>query len=185
VTLQGLQQAAAVTGTFEGIDKAAVPTWRGTDGRGGDTTSLPLSAQMLDSGIRRGRRSGLGTWDFAIGDPAVIDLYKQSLQAQVRYDPQVTTLKSGFSGIVYDGADAPIPFIKEYMAPKGSLMLIDKESLQLYGDQPGPSFLEDDGGMFRRFSRALPKEADMLDRVQLGVTRANTIVFFNNLAQAA
>jgi hypothetical protein len=39
--------------------------------------------------------------------------------------------------------------------------------------------------MFRRFSRSLPKEADMLDRVQLGVTKANTLVFFNNLAQAA
>jgi hypothetical protein len=185
VTLQGLQQAAAITGTFEGIDKAAVPQWRGTDGRGGDTTSLPLSSQMLAGGVRRGRRSGLGTWDFGLGDPAVIDLWIQGLQSQVRYDSQSTTLKSGFSGVVFDGADAPIPMIKEFMAPKGTLWLIDKDSFQLYGDQPGPGFLDDDGGMFRRFSRSLPKEADMLDRVQLGVTKANTLVFFNNLAQAA
>jgi hypothetical protein len=182
---QGLEQVAAITGTFENIDKAAVVPWRGTDGRGGDTTSLPLSAQMLDGGIRRGRRSGLGKWDFGIGDPAVIDLYKQSLQSFVRYDPDVTTLKSGFSGVMYDGADAPIVMIKEFMAPKGSLKLIDKASFQLYGDQAGPTFLEDDGAMFRRFNRALPKEANLLDRIQLGVSKCNTLVFFNNLALAA
>jgi hypothetical protein len=39
--------------------------------------------------------------------------------------------------------------------------------------------------MFRRFSRTLAKEADFLDRWQLGVSRCNTIVYFNNLAQAA
>lgn len=185
VPTQGLEQVAAITGTFESIDKAAVVQWRGTDGRAGDTSSLPLSAQMLDGAIRRGRRSGLGTWDFGLGDPAVIDLYKQSLQSQVRYDPQVSTLKSGFSGIVYDGADTPIPMIKEFMAPRNSLKLIDKASFQLYGDQAGPGFLEDDGAMFRRFARSLPKEAEMLDRVQLGVTKCNTLVFLNNLAQAS
>jgi hypothetical protein len=56
----------------------------------------------------------------------VIDLYKQGLYASVRYEPNVTTLKSGFSGIAYDGADKPFPLIKEPMAPKGSLHLIDK-----------------------------------------------------------
>jgi hypothetical protein len=48
LTAQGLEQAAAATGTFEAIDKAAVQQWQGTDGRQGDTTTLPLSAQMLD-----------------------------------------------------------------------------------------------------------------------------------------
>lgn len=182
---QGLEQIAAITGTFEDIDKAAVAQWQGTDGRGGDTTSLPLSAQMLDGGVRRGRRAGIGKWDFAIGDPAAIDLYKQGLYGMVRYDPQVTTLKSGFSGIAYDGADAPFPLIKEPMHKKGSLKFIDLESFQLYGDQPGPSFLEDDGGMFRRFNRALPKEAELLDRCQLGAVKCNTLVFFNDLSVAS
>src|SRR5439155_17910660 len=79
LTCQGLEQAAAVTGTFENIDKAAVQQWQATDGRLGDTNTLPLSAQMLDKGVRVGRRAGLGKWSFAIGDPAVIDLYKQGL----------------------------------------------------------------------------------------------------------
>ena len=99
---QGLAQAAAITGTFEAIDKAAVPQWQGTDGRSGDTTVLPLSPQMLDAAVRRGRRAGLGKWDFGLGDPAAIDLFKQQLYSLVRYEPQVATLKSGFSGIVYD-----------------------------------------------------------------------------------
>jgi hypothetical protein len=179
---QGLAQAAAVTGTFEAINKANVPQWQGTDGRSGDTSTLGLSATMLDAAVRRGRRAGLGKWDFGLGDPAAIDLYKQSLYSLVRYEPQVSTLKSGYSGIVYDGADAPFPLIKEPMHAKATLRLIDKESFQLYGDQAGPAFLEDDGAMFRRIVRSLPKEADMLDRVQLGVTKCNTLVTLANLA---
>ena len=184
---QGLQQAAATTGTFETVDKAAAGNswWWGIDGRGGDTSVLPMSVQMLDAAVRRGRRSGLGKWDFAIGDPAVIDLYKQSLYASVRYDSQVSTLKSGFSGIVYDGADAPFPLVKDPTHPKSKLTLIDKASFTLYGDSPGPSFLQDDGSTFRRFTRTLAKEADFLDRWQMGVGKCNTIITLANLAQAS
>ena len=182
---QGLEQAAAITGTFEAVNKATTTQWQGTDGRAGDTTSIPLSDQMLDGGVRRGRRAGIGTWDFGLGDPAVLDLWKQGKYSQLKYDPQDATLVSGFSGILYEGADKPFPLIKEPMHKKSAIKFIDKNSFQLYGDQPGPSFLEDDGAMFRRFSRTLAKEADMLDRVNLGVTRCQTIVFFNNLASAA
>jgi hypothetical protein len=183
---QGLVQAAANTGTFETVDKAAAGAWWwGTDGRGGDTSALPLSAQMMDGGIRRGRRSGLGKWDFGLGDPACIDLYKQGLYASVRYDPQVSVLKSGFTGIMYDGADAPFPLVKDPTHPKNGIKLIDKASFQIYGDAPGPQFLQDDGSTFRRFTRTLAKEADFLDRWQLGVGRCNTIVYFNSLTQAA
>lgn len=182
LTMQGLEQAAAATGTFENVDKAAVPQWQGTDGRNGDTSTLALSMPMLDQGVRRGRRAGQGAWDFGVGDPAAIDLYKQGLYAQARYDISDMTLKSGFSGVVYQGADRPFPLIKDVHHKKAGIKFIDKKSFQLYGDRQGPSFLEDDGAMFRRFSRTLAKEADLLDRVQLGVTRCNTIVYFNNLA---
>jgi len=181
---QGLEQAAAVSGTFESINKATISQWQGTDGRAGDTTTVPLSATLLDIAVRRGRRSGLGKWDFGIGDPAAIDIYKQSLYSLVRYKEDTVVLKSGFQGIVYDGADAPMPLIKEPAHRKGGVKLIDKASFQLYGDQQGPSFLEDDGSMFRRFNRTLAKEADMLDRWQLGVMKCNTLVFLNNLQVA-
>ncbi len=179
---QGLEQAAAITGTFETIDKAAFPQWQGTDGRIGDTSTAPLSSTMLGAGVRRGRRSGIGKWDFGIGDPASIDIYKDSLQSLVRYGEDTVVLKSGFQGIVYDGADAPCPLVKEPHHKKGGLKLIDKKSFQLYGDRQGPAFLEDDGAMFRRFNRTMAKEADMLDRWQLGVLKCGTLVSYNNLA---
>jgi hypothetical protein len=77
LVVQGLEQAAAVTGTFETIDKAANPQWRGTDGRAPATPrrcrcrrrcSTPVSARTP----LRPRNLGL-----RIGDPAVIDLFKQ------------------------------------------------------------------------------------------------------------
>ena len=82
-------------------------------------------------------------------------------------------------------ADRPFPLVKEPVHAKRGIKLIDKSSFQLYGEQKGPSFLEAAGAMFRRFSRSLPKEAELLDRVQMGVTMANRIVFLNNLSQAA
>jgi hypothetical protein len=131
--------------------------------------------------VNEGRRAGLGAWDFGLGDPRVIDLYKQGKYAQVRYDVQETILKSGFKGIVYDGADRPIPLVKEPRHWGGKLKLIDKASLQLYGDKVGPAFLDDDGSIMRRFARSLAKEVDLLDRVQLAALKCNTLVFLNNL----
>jgi hypothetical protein len=184
IPAQGLEQAAAITGTFQTLDKAANPAWQGTDGRAGDTTSLALSDQILGAAMRRARRAGLGAYDFGIGDPACIDLYKDGKLAQVRYEPQFGKIKSGFPGIIYDGGDKPFPLIKEPAHKKGGLKLIDKKSFQLYGDAKSPGFLEDDGAMFRRFTRTFMKEADLVDRMQMGVIKCNTIVFLNNLAQA-
>jgi hypothetical protein len=181
---QGLEQAAAATGTFEGVNKATVQQWQGTDGRNADTTVVPLSDQMFQAAVRRGRRAGTGTWDYALGDPQVVDLYIAGKTAQVRYDPQYGNIKSGFPGIMVDVADKPFPVIREPAMKKQSVRLIKNTSFQLYGDQPGPGFLDDDGSMWRRFSRSLPKEAELLDRVQLGVTECNKIVKLDNLQQA-
>ena len=180
--VQGLEQAAAATGTFEDLDKAANPSWQGTDGRAGDTATAPLSLPMLDKAVRMGRRSGIYKWDFGIGDPASIDVYKQGLYNQARYDVQMSKLKSGFSGVVADIAGAPFPLIGDPEHGKGKLHLINKDTFVLYGDKVGPDFLDDDGGMFRRFTRSLPKEADLLDRVQLGVKSCNRIVKLYNLS---
>lgn len=182
---QGLEQAVAATGTFQDVDKATTPQWQGTDGRGGDGTTKALSTPMLNGAVRRGRRAGLGVWDYGLGDPAAIDLFKDSLLAQGQYDMQDMELKSGFSGIRYSGADRPFPLIKEPMMKKAAVRLITDEAFQLYGDQKGPDFLDDDGGMFRRFARSLPKEAELLDRHQLGVVSCNKLVRIDNLEVAA
>jgi hypothetical protein len=181
---QGIEQVAAVTGVFETLDKATTQQWQGTDGRNGDTTTVALSDQMFQAAVRRGRRAAVGVWDFAIGDPAAIDLYTSGKFAQVRYDPQFGQIKSGFPGIIVDVADKPFPCIKEPSAQKGKVKLIVKNHLVLYGDKPGPSLLDDDGAVYRRFSPTLLKEADMLDRVQLGAKICNSMVFLNNLAVA-
>jgi hypothetical protein len=181
----GLELQAAITGTFETLNKATTQQWQGTDGRGGDTSVLPLSDQMLDAAVRRGRRAAIGSWDFAIGDPAAIDLWKQGKYSQGRYDLATNTLQSGFRALIYEGADKPLPILKDPVAKKAGLRFYDKSSVQLYGDKMGPDFLEDDGAMFRRFARALPKEAELLDRFQYGVIKCNTIVFLNNLQVAA
>lgn len=180
--VQSLDDAAAVTGTFEGINKATFAYWQGTDGREGVTTTLPLSDTMLDTGVTVARRWGIGKWDFGIGDQDAINLYKQGKYSQVQFSTATATLQSGFQGVVYQGADQPFPLIAEPHHKRGSVRLIAKETIQIYGDDVGPKFLDDDGSMFRRFSRALPKEADLLDRWQIAYKDPNKVVFFDNLA---
>jgi hypothetical protein len=171
--------------SFQGIDKTSVTGWQGIDGRNGDTTQKALSIQMLDAGVRRGRRNGGFAWDFGVGYAASIDLYKQGLYAQVRYNPQTATLQSGFSGIVYDGADQPIPLIKEDRFKGNSLILVPTEDLAIYGHGEGPDFVADDGAQLRRFSRSLPRELWLRDKQQLVAKRCNRTVVFNDLDQAA
>src|SRR6266498_3780138 len=181
---QGLEQIAATTGTFQGLNKATYQQWQGTDGRGGDTAVTALDDGKLQAAVRRGRRAAVGVWDFGIGDPAVIDLYISSKFSQVRYDPQFGSIKSGFPGVIVDVADKPFPLIREPAHKKAGLKLVVKNHLTLYGDKEGPALLDDDGGIYRRFSPTLLKEADMVDRVQLGAQACNSLVFLNNLAVA-
>jgi hypothetical protein len=182
--MQGLKQIAAVSGVFENIDKGNVVQWQGTDGRAGVTTVAALSDAILDDATYISRGAGVGAHDFGMAHPKVIDLYKQSKYSQVRYEPATGTLKSGFNGILYEGADQPYPMIKSLFAPRKACRLILKDALQLYGDNVGPGFLNDDGAEARRFSRTLPKEYDLLDRVQLGGLACNKITFINNLDEA-
>jgi len=177
----GLEQAVAVTGTFEGVDKAANAYWQGVDGRGGVTTLLPLSDSILHEAVRRGMRWGPPMWHFGIGDPAVIELYQQGKYSQVRYDKSASTLKSGFAGVVFEGASKPFPLVKELYALKGKVRLIDKESIDVYANRRGPYFIQDDGSMWRRLSRTNAKEADLLDRWQVAYKACNRLVFLNNL----
>lgn len=181
----GLEQASAISGTFQGLSKTTYPQWQGTDGRSGDTSTKALSEAMLMAGALKARRYGGLTWDFGIGDPAAINLYIESFFAQRLFQPDTMTLKSGWSGAVFNGAGVkPFPLISDLMHAKSGLHLIEKSQIQLYGDSKGPSFLDDDGARFRRFSRSLVKEAEMLDRMNALYTNCSRLVFFHNLAQA-
>jgi len=178
---QGLQQGLAITGTFEGIDKAAKAYWQAIDGRSGTTTVVPLTTSMLDGAVRKVWVAGVTSFQFAIGDPAVFDLYKQSLYTQTRWAGQTGTLATGFEGVSYNGT----VLVGDHQHKRGSMSFLTKDALQMYGFKPGPDFLDDDGSMFRRFTRTLPKEFDLVDWYQFGFLRCNPHVFLNNLARAA
>lgn len=180
---QGLGQATSPTGTFEGIDRAVVAQWGGVDASPASTAAL--SDEILDNATYRLRGNGVGSSDYGIGFPKVIDLYKQSKTSQVLYNAQEATLPSGFSGIVYQGADKPFPLIKDLAAPRNTLRLIYRDAVQIYGDEVGPSFMDDDGSMWHFFSRAAVKEADLYDRWQLGVKDCGKLATIGSLAEAA
>jgi hypothetical protein len=179
--MQGFGQAVTVGGTpFEGIDVATVPRWSAYSL---DASAAGLSDSLLMQAAYKARGNGAGWHDFGIGHPGVVDKYIASKTPTVYYQPQEATLRSGFSGIVYQGADRPYPIVKSINSPRQKLRLIRKDAFRLYGDSVGPAFIDDDGGIFRFFGRQTVKEADLLDRVQLMVTRPNSLVEIKNLAE--
>ena len=183
--LASLADVAATSGTFQNLNKATVAGWQGVDGRGGDVTTKAMSDEILDGAFRRARRNSDFAWEFGVGDPAVVDLWKQGKYAQVRYDPQNQTLKSGFSGVVYDGEDKPIPLLKDYRSDLGVFRIIAPSDLKVYGKGGGPDWVDDDGAVGRRFSRTLPKEFWLRDKLQLVALRCNRTIQLANLQRAA
>jgi hypothetical protein len=184
--LSSLHQVADTTGTFQGINKATTAGWQGVNGRGSDTSTKVLDTVMLDGGVRRGRRNGAFVWEFGVGDPAVIDAYKQSLYSMVRYnDPPIGKLRSGFGGPLYDHEGQAIPLIKEDRFERGQLILVPPDDLRVYGKTGGPEFVKDDGSYMRRFSRALPREVWLRDKQNLVALRCNRVIRFANLQGAA
>lgn len=179
----GLKEASSFAGTtFQGLSGTTFPQWNGIDGRQGNTSVAMLSESMLMAGALAARRYGATSWDFAVGDQAAINGYIQSFFAQRLFQPDTITLKSGWSGAQFGGAGVkPFPLIGALYHDNNAVTLVNKSNIQLYGDSKGPDFLTDDGAMFRRFSRTLTKEADLLDRVQQFFTLRNSLVRFNNL----
>jgi hypothetical protein len=179
--MQGFGQAVTVGGTpFEGIDVANVPRWSAFQL---NASAAGLSDSLLMQAAYKARGNGAGWHDFGIGHPGVVDKYIASKTPTVYYQPQEATLRSGFSGIVYQGADRPYPLVKSINSPRQKLRLLRKDSYRLYGDSVGPAFIDDDGGIFRFFNRQTVKEADLLDRVQLLISRPNSLVEITNLAE--
>jgi len=183
----GIQEATATSGTFMGVSRSTTPQWVATDGRSGDTSTKALSEQMIQGALRAGRRYGANSFFCLLGDPAGIDLFVQGLMPQRLYNPDNAQLKTGWYGPVYNGAVGVQPFslVSEPYYPKGKAVMFDRAEITIYGDEAGPSFLEDDGARFRRFTRALPKEAELVDRVNVMYTNLSRIVYLNNLDSAS
>lgn len=176
----GIQQATATSGTFEGIDKAAVTQWQGVSVDGASAT---LSNDLLDTASYFLSGNGADGVDFGIAHPLTVDPYKNSLQSQVRTQTQEVVVRSGVRGIVYQGAAKEFPIIKELAAPRQECRLITKNAVRIYGDNNAPSFIQDDGGMWRFFNRTSAKEADLFDRWQLAVRDCGKLAEITSLSE--
>jgi hypothetical protein len=179
--MAGLGAAVATTGTFEGINKANVAQWQGIT----QAASAVLSDTLLyDIDYKQLANGGEG-FDFGIAHPKVIDPWIQSKLSMVRLDTDEVTLTSGYKGIAFTGGQKPYPMVKDIYAPRSKARFVQKNAVQLYGDAEGPSWIDDDGTMWRMFSRATLTEADLLDRVQLGVKKCNVLAELTSLTEAA
>lgn len=178
--VQGIRQAVATTGTFQGIDLATNPQFQSVDGRG-TTTAADLSMAIMDGAWRRVNAASGKSPDFYLGDPAAIDKFGQGLISQFRWQPKITRLATGWEGIDYRG----VPLIPEFDAPAGSILGVNKSALTLYSySGKGPEWDEETGSKFQRFSRSLPMEAWLVDFLQLGIHQPNAIVSIGALNQA-
>lgn len=178
---QGLGQAVANTTTFEGINQSTTQQWAAQDGTPAATAAL--SDEILDNATYLLRGAGCPLTDlYGIGHKKVVDLYKQSKMSQVLYnaDADMVQMKSGTRAITYTGTDAPVPLITDLNAPRGVLRLVGSDATQLYGDEVGPAFIQDDGHTWRFTSRATIKEAWLYDRWQFGVKNAAHLCTIGN-----
>lgn len=177
--IAGIGHASAVSGTFESIDKAAVPQWQGVDGRSGDASAADLSIAILDGMERAAIPSGKDI-DFYLGDRAVVDKFGQTLLTSSRWGGAEGELETGWKGVKY--RDKVV--VPEDDAKPQRVTGIAKQAVTLYAYDKAPDWDEFDG-LFKRFSRALPVEAWLVDYVQLGVHQCNCFVYADNLNQAA
>ena len=181
--IQGLNQVAATTGVFEGLDKAANPQWQGVQVNG---AAAALSNSDFDNACYALAANGLDSPAFGIGHPATIDVYKNSLQTFLKVEPQMATVKSGWRGIIYQGGNRDVPIIKDLTCPRKTVFLNPDPGPagRLYGNGAGPEFVQDDGGQWRFFTRSTYKEAVIVDWVQFGVGNASHFAKIDSLTEA-
>jgi hypothetical protein len=178
----GLEAAGRGT-SFQDITLATYPTYKATDGRNGVSTTAPFSENMADFGQELGLRSGAnGRYDFGVGDPAAIRVFKNGKLAQVRYNLPTGQLKSGFSGVQLDVGGQSIVLIPERKHKPGSIKLLRKDAATLYGRKKGPDFEDSTGAIWQRFARSWPKETWLIDRLEWGWHDPSKILYFDNLS---
>lgn len=181
LAVQGIQQAGAQSGTFEGIDKAANQDWQGIDARNGDASAADLSISIMDAAVRRRGRNGAPDQGYWVADPAVLDRFSQTLLTASRWAGDAGELSTGFKYLEYRDER----LYPEYDAPAQTLWNVPLEDLTFYATQEAPDWDDEDGSVFKRFGRSLPTEAWLVDELNVGYHRCNRVVFAKNLNQAA
>lgn len=177
--LQGVGQAVAITGTFEGINKANVPVWRGTVASPASSGTQPTMA-VFAKGDRKARQLSGSIPDYYLLDPAVLDAYEQGLHNQARWMGDKAKLQSGFVGIEFRGR----PLIDDFDMPANTAYGVPRDDVTIYTLDDGPDWDDKTGSIMQRFSRKLPVEAWLVWMLQFGFHRCNSFVKIGNLAQA-
>lgn len=177
--LQGLGDAVATSGTFEGIDKATKTQWQGTDVSPAALTDPSIS--VLDKAERTVASNAGATPTFYLSDPAVVDKYSQGLTVQARWAGEDGQLASGWTGIRYRNK----LLIPEFDMPASTIYGVNTDDIQIYTLTDGPDWDDMDGSMFRRFNRTLPVEAWLVWMLQLGFHRCNSQVKIGNMNVAS
>lgn len=176
--MQGLAQAVATTGTFEGINKASVQGWQGTDAS--PTSTTPLSLSILDSAERKVMQQAGDDPDFYLGDPAVIDKYQQGINVQTRWSGERRTLETGWEGVEYRSK----LLVWEFDSPPSTLIGINKDDIKIYTLDDGPDWDNVTGNVLQRFTRSLVAEAWLVWMLQMGFHRCITQVKIGSLTRA-
>lgn len=176
----GFGAAAAASGTFQGIIKANVVQWQGTDGRRGVSTVVDPTISVFDTAERQAMIYAGAPPDFYLCDPAVVDKFSQGLTVQAQWSGSAGELESGWAGVKYRNK----VLVPEFDMLPSTAYGINKDDVSIYALDDGPDWDDYTGNIMQRFSRALPVEAWLVWMAQVGFTRCNTTVKVGNLTQA-
>lgn len=178
---QGFGQIWATSGTFQNVNLATYPDFRGTDGSPAGATD-PTKA-VFDAAERKlARDFGEDVRpEFYAIDPAVNAKYGDLYMDRVRWIMPKAKLETGFEGYEYKGR----PLIDTYEMPASTAYGIYPKDLTIYTLSDGPDWDDLDGSMWKRFSRALPVEAWLVWYYQLGFNRPGSQLKIGNLNQQA
>jgi len=178
--LQGVGAAVAITGTFEGINKANVDAWQGTVATPAAASDPTIS--IFDKAERLAMQRAGRTPAFYLCDPAVVDKYSQGLTVQARWAGEEGQLATGWTGIRYRNK----LLIPEFDMPSGTAYGIATEDCALYTLDDGPDWDDHTGSMFQRFgARTLPLEAWLVWMLQFGFHSCNGFVTIGSLNRAS
>lgn len=182
VALQGGLESAKHATTFENIVRANFPAFNAVDGRAGDTTTLPFSDGMVDLGVTLAQRANDTEWDFAVGDPNSINVYKNGKANQVHYSVATGKVAGRFTGITIDCGNQQITVVPERKLKPGTVDFLRRDAATLYGRKRGPDFDEITGSMFKQLQRTTDYEVWLLDRIEWGWHNPASITYFENLS---
>lgn len=177
----GFGAAAATSGTFQGLNKATVIQWQGTDGRAGVSTVVDPTISVFDAAERQAMIYAGALPNFYLSDPAVVDKYSQTLTVQAQWSGSAGTLESGWAGVRYRNK----LLVPEFDMAPSTAYGVNLDDCALYSLDDGPDWDDYTGSTLQRYSRVLPVEAWLVWMVQFGFTRCNTTVKVGNLNRAS